>query len=116
MNNKLPIEVKKDNIFTRLFNFLKSVFKKQDKETSEKENKELMNKNSDFKENNLEKLKFETMTRRNPQKVIEEIIQIIEKNPNVLENLDIEKLEIIDMYYKRKIVACKRKLKNGSVE
>lgn len=110
MNNKLPIEVKKDNLFTRLFRFLKSVFKKKEENDVIKENKELDN-NITFKEKNLEELKFETITKRNPQKVIEEIIQIVEKNPDTLEKLDITKLEIIDMYYKRKIAECKRKLK-----
>lgn len=47
----------------------------------------------------------------NQLSIIEEIIQIIEKNPNVLENLDISKLEFIDLYYKRKIIECKKKLK-----
>lgn len=110
MNNKLPIEVKKDNLFTRLVRFLKSVFKKKDKTDIIRENEELDNSTA-FKEKNLEELKFETIVKRNPQKVIEEIIQIIEKNPDTLEKLDITKLEIIDMYYKRKIAECKRKLK-----
>ena len=110
MNNKLPIEVKKDNLFTRFFRFLKNIFKKKDKTDIIQENKVVDN-NITLKENNLEELKTESISKRNPQKVIEEIIQIIEKNPDTLESLNIAKLEIIDMYYKRKIAECKRKLK-----
>ena len=42
--------------------------------------------------------------------IIEEIVKIIENNPNILENLDISKLEIIDSYYQQKIDECKKKI------
>lgn len=110
MNNKLPIEVKKDNFLTRFFKFLTSIFKKKDEVCSIQENNEVDN-GITFEGNNLKEIKSESMSKRNPQKVIEEIVQIIEKRPDILEKLDIEKLEVIDMYYKRKIAECKRKLK-----
>ncbi len=83
-----------------------NIYKKKDEITIIKEDKKSESKNLTFKE-----FKFESVAKRKPQKVVEKIIQIIEKNPNTLENLDISKLEIIDMYYKRKIAECKRKLK-----
>ena len=44
------------------------------------------------------------------KKVTEEIIKIIEKRPDLLENLDIKKLEVIDQYYKDKIIEYKKKI------
>lgn len=43
-----------------------------------------------------------------------EIIQIIENNPETLEKLDIPKLEVIDNYYKEKIIECKKKIESLS--
>ena len=42
---------------------------------------------------------------------MEEIIKIIEKEPELLKKLDIPKLEMIDNYYKEKIAEYKKKLK-----
>ena len=39
-----------------------------------------------------------------------EIIKIIEKNPVLLKNLNVEQLKIIDDYYIKKIDECKKKL------
>ena len=46
----------------------------------------------------------------NRNKQIEEIIYFIEKYPQPLNSLTIQQLELIDIYYKKKIIECKRKL------
>ncbi len=46
----------------------------------------------------------------NRNKQIEEIIYFIEKYPQTLNSLTIQQLELIDIYYKKKIIECKRKL------
>lgn len=46
----------------------------------------------------------------NRNKQIEEIIYFIEKHPQTLNSLTIQQLELIDIYYKKKIIECKRKL------
>ena len=63
-----------------------------------------------YKVNNLENVNEKIRKETKRQNKIKEIIQIIEKNPETLEKLDISKLEIIDNYYKQKIMECRRKL------
>lgn len=116
MNDKLPIEIKEDNIFKKFLGFFKNIFKKQDEEIIIRESKDVSKTMLSFNENDLEEFKIKSIPKRNPQKVIEEIIQIIEKNPSALESLDIPKLEVIDAYYKHKIKECKRKLKKNDSE
>ena len=48
----------------------------------------------------------------NRKRKMEEIIQIIERKPETLKKLDIPKLEIIDRYYKEKIIEYKKILNN----
>lgn len=54
---------------------------------------------------------MEKVNRQNKINQLEEIFQIIEKDPKLLENLDLERLKIIDKYYKYKISECKKTLK-----
>ncbi len=44
------------------------------------------------------------------RKVMQDIIKIVEYDPSCLENLDAQKLEVIDNYYSEKIAECKAKL------
>lgn len=54
------------------------------------------------------------IARNNKKKKLAEIIQIIEKNPETLEKLDVIKLEIIDRYYKHEIKKYRTKIANVS--
>ena len=115
MNNKLPIEIKKDNIFKRFFNYIKKIFQKTSNVQNIEENqieKKKTKINELYKIENLEKVNANVIKQINRQNKIEEIIQIIEKEPKILEKLDIPKLEIIDKYYKDKIIEYRKKLSN----
>ena len=57
----------------------------------------------------LDDSSMEEINKQNKINKLEEIFQIIEKEPRVLEKLDIEKLKIIDKYYKYKVSECKKK-------
>ena len=43
---------------------------------------------------------------------LKEIIQMIEEHPELLDTLDIPKLEIINNYYKEELEICKKKISN----
>ena len=62
---------------------------------------------------NLDKVNVNVIKQVNRQNKIEEIIQIIEKEPEMLKKLDIPKLEVIDKYYKDKIIEYRKKLSNS---
>ncbi len=53
---------------------------------------------------------MDTKNKLKQREKMEEIIAIIEKNPNTLKKLDIRRLEIIDRYYIDKIEKYKNKL------
>lgn len=114
-SNDLPAEVKKDNVFKRLYKFIKSFFSKYEKNNIvedtaviEKETKirEL------YKVANLEEISSNIINEANKKRTLEEIIQIIEKEPEILKKLDIPKLKVIDKYYKDKIIEYRKKLEN----
>ncbi len=63
-----------------------------------------------YKVEGLDEKNREIVDKEKNRKKMEEIIEIIEKKPELLENLNVPKLEIIDNYYKEKISECKRKL------
>ena len=116
MNNKLPIEVKKDNIFKRFFNYIKKIFKKKtSKETIEKSEESTIVKKTTkitelYKLENFDEVNADVIKETNRRNKIEEIIRIIEKEPEILNKLDIPKLEVIDQYYKDKIIEYRKKL------
>ncbi len=116
MNNNLPTEVKNNNIFKKIFNYIKTIFKKKtSNETIENSQESVIPKKKTkitelYKVENLDKLNADVIREANRKNKIEEIIQIIEKDPETLKRLDIPKLEVIDQYYKDKITECKKKL------
>ena len=121
MNNNLPAEIKKENIFKRLFNFVKKIFKKDTNiqiieqnnnvESVYAEDKKSTNKITElYKVSGLDEVNEEYRKREDNRKRIEEIIQIIEKEPKTIKKLDIPQLEVIDNYYKEKIAECKMKI------
>ena len=63
-----------------------------------------------YKVTNLDEVNARIVEEANRNRKLEEIIQIIEKDSNLLEKLDVPKLEIIDKYYKDKIIRYKKKL------
>ena len=65
-----------------------------------------------YKVENIENKNIEIIKKIDQKNKMEEIINIIEMNPNVLEKLNIEKLKIIDNYYQEKINEYNIKIKN----
>lgn len=115
MNNEnLPVEVKKNNIFSRIITFLKNKFGKKQIINSDKINEPMPSKQNSIREaykvDNIDSINSKIIRENNQKRKMEEIIQLIEKEPSVLNELDVNKLEIIDEYYKRKIIELKRKL------
>lgn len=111
MNKNLPIEVKESNIFGKIFTYVKNIFKKSNKQDLPNEETKILD--NDKKKKPLfefENITDNTSKEKNKKQILEEIIGIIEKRPDMLENLEIEKLEIIDMYYKNKVNECRIKL------
>lgn len=70
------------------------------------------NKNASSKIDELCKVDSSVIKKMNQKQKLEEIIKIIEKNPDILEKLDIPKLKIINKYYKDKILEYEKKLSN----
>ena len=70
------------------------------------------NKNASSKIDELCKVDNSVIKKMNQKQKLEEIIKIIEKNPDILEKLDIPKLKIINKYYKDKILEYEKKLSN----
>lgn len=115
----LPIEIKKENIFKKFFKFVKNIFKKEPKVQNETVEEEYIipkeRKVTElYKVDNLDEITSSVIEENNKKIKMQEIIDIIEKNPSTLEKLDIAKLEIIDNYYKEKIDEYKKKLANIS--
>ena len=113
-SNKLPAIVKKDTILKKIFNFVKRKFKKKTK------NKKKTTPNMKYDKNRINEL-YKIAT--NNDKIIKEvkqqekmieIIKLIEKNPETLENLDTQRLEVIDSYYKSEIERYKKKISKVS--
>ena len=100
-NNLLP-DKKKDGILSRLKNFFKSIFYKQSKEVDYIDNTVLETKSSE--ENFMKDLKEKTdMDNAYEKETIEYLVVETEKNPEKLNNLDVEQLEKISEYYDQKI-------------
>ena len=63
-----------------------------------------------YRVENIDEKNAEIIKKNNQKRKMEEIIKIIEKEPELLKKLDIPKLEMIDNYYKEKIAEYKKKL------
>jgi len=103
MDNILPIEAKEINFLKKITNFIKKIFYKNKSAINEKSKE-----NDKFYQE--EKLNVKLIKEINEKKTLQEIIAIIEKNPEIMKNLDIHKLEMIDNYYKEQIEECKKKI------
>lgn len=116
MSNKLPIKVKKDNIFFRFFNYIKNFLKKKTSmQTIEKSEESTRIKKKtrifeQYKLENLDEVNADIIKEVNRKCKIEEIIRIIEKEPELLKKIDIPKLKVIDKYYKDEIIKYRKKL------
>ena len=64
----------------------------------------------DYKIDNIDEKNTAIIRKIKKKATLEEIIHMVEKNPNLLHKLDIPKLEIIDKYYKEKIAKIRKKL------
>ena len=109
--NNLLIKYKSKNIFQKFISFLKNVFKKVPKTEIKVEIE-----NQPLQPTIAEKCKAEGIVSKNnksgERKTMQEIIDIIEKNPGALEKLSIKKLELIDQYYVDKINQYRQMLDN----
>lgn len=110
MNNQLPIQ-RESNIFIRFINFFrkKKINKKNATVTGENstinESKDVtlssnLNLNFTHEKNDIQK----------KQEALHDIIKIVEKNPDILYKLDIQKLNIINNYYDEKIIKLEKRL------
>lgn len=115
MKEKLPVQFKKDNIFKRFINFIIRPFTKKQYTNDDNsqpviiEPEKNINQSTDtntleqYKVDNAGQINSNAIKAANQTKTLEEIIQIIEKEPSMLEKLDIDKLKIIDQYYDNEI-------------
>lgn len=94
-----------NNKFKEVFSHIKNIFNKKDELTMKDEIK-----NEDINVTKEYSIKNDNqyVQKRNSKTIMEEIIKLVEENPDMLEKLDVEKLEIIDKYYKQKIIERKK--------
>ena len=112
MENNLSAQARKDNFLKESINSKKEKHIKS--ANIEKNDATKINKMREtYKVKNINELSADIIKEANKKKITEEIIQIIEKRPDMLKNLDICKLEIIDQYYKDKIIEYKKKIANS---
>ena len=101
MNNKIM------KIINNIKEFLRNLFKKSDLMLNKPQANNGVNSNkNNVKINTIQQLKNENKRNR----TIQEIIDITEKNPENLKNLDIEQLKLIDNYYVEKNAKMKEQL------
>lgn len=94
MNEKLP-EVHKENIFSKIFNKIKSFFLKNEEKTSENNVMEYNEESTFFQELKIEPNLDNKEFKR--KKLMKDLID----NPNLLENFSIDRLEkILEWYLK----------------
>lgn len=121
MGNNLPVK-SKNSFWNRIVNRIKGFFRKEkpdiDMQVEEVREFETVEKSGFVEKYQVEEAKdlTENVIKENIRRNnIEDIIQIIEKNPELLDELDIDKLRIIDNYYKEKIEEIKKKLASYNV-
>lgn len=90
-------------IYINIKKFFANIFKKKNLMLEEPKEKNIKN-SSEI--SNIEKLRKES---KNRQKV-KEIIDITEKNPDLLENLSIKQLRVIDNYYDESLEEINKKI------
>ena len=118
MNSNLPVVQKriKKPFLKKVINFVKNIFKKDKTARTEKKMRDRIEINAArlreaYKVNSSE---FNPTKDIEKRKKISDIIKLVEKDPEALQNLDIEKLKIIDKYYKEEIAEYKRRISNIS--
>jgi len=117
MEKELPAKIN-ESFFKRFMNYIKRFFgKKYEIEEIKKEPEKQIKKEYvvpttikqyKFNENVSKYMEIERKLEK-----MKEIINIIEKNPYILEKLDCSKLEIIDLYYKKEIMEINGKIRNA---
>ena len=110
MSNQLPIKWK-SNIFTRFINFFRKN-KIKEKNVKATEVGSTINENKNITPNNNLTLNFtyEKSESQKKHEALQDIIKMIENNPNTLYKLDIQKLNIINNYYDEKILKLEKHL------
>lgn len=113
MDKNLPIKAKNESFFKKIINYIKLFLGNNEKENiEEKATVEATSIDELYKVENVDEQK--TVKEINKKNKIEEIIQIVEKNPEILDTLNVLRLETIDNYYKEKIAEYRRKISNYS--
>lgn len=128
MNNNLPSIVREDTFLVKCLNFIKSLFKKKEKNiyikyinNSDKEDNPFLKEKYRIKEfsqmNDSDKINekiIEEKEEKDEKDEITEMTQMVEENPETLDKLEIQQLEKINNYYTNQIEECKKKIeKNG---
>ena len=125
MNNNLPSIVREDTFLVKCLNFIKSLFKKKEKNiyinNSDKEDNPFLKEKYRIKEfsqmNDSDKINekiIEEKDEKHEKDEITEMIQMVEENPETLDKLEIQQLKKINNYYTNQIEECKKKIeKNG---
>ena len=128
MNNNLPSIVREDTFLVKCLNFIKSLFKKKEKNiyikyinNSDKEDNPFLKEKYRIKEfsqmNDSDKINekiIEEKDEKDEKDEITEMTQMVEENPETLDKLEIQQLEKINNYYTNQIEECKKKIeKNG---
>lgn len=115
MNDMLPIAVKKDNIFRKISNLIKQIFYQGRNKKSKTKGTMPKKRNRDFYKVEGSKEKNDELIKEIKQnKTLQDIIKIIERNPEAMKKLDTPKLEIIDNYYQEQIKKYKEKIERIS--
>ena len=125
MNNNLPSIVREDTFLVKCLNFIKSLFKKKEKNiyikyinNSDKEDNPFLKEKYRIKEfsqmNDSDKINEKIIEEKKEKDEITEMIQMVEENPETLDKLEIQQLKKINNYYTNQIEECKKKIeKNG---
>ena len=122
MNNNLPSIVREDTFLVKCLNFIKSLFKKKEKNiyinNSDKEDNPFLKEKYRIKEfsqmNDSDKINEKIIEEKDEKDEITEMIQMVEENPETLDKLEIQQLKKINNYYTNQIEECKKKIeKNG---
>lgn len=118
MNNNLPSIVREDTFLVKCLNFIKSLFKKKEKNiyinNSDKEDNPFLKEKYRIKEfsqmNDSDKINEKIIEEKDEKDEITEMIQMVEENPETLDKLEIQQLKKINNYYTNQIEECKKKI------
>ena len=117
--------MREDTFLVKCLNFIKSLFKKKEKNiyinNSDKEDNPFLKEKYRIKEfsqmNDSDKINekiIEEKDEKDEKDEITEMIQMVEENPETLDKLEIQQLKKINNYYTNQIEECKKKIeKNG---